>query len=252
MGTEAIVRPDGNDVLVLEFTGLSADQKFDRLLKDVPAVRLDPLTAGRAAVAELPVLAEAIRDRLPAGPPAFVLAHCTAAPLALHFAAACQRRDGVWPHAVLFDPNPGSAADLRREFGVLYRNLGGDPEPMLARSADEDGVTLVDSLHEALFGLRGEVVECYGGDTDAEELADHLLGRYAEWLRFLWHVTASEPVHAAGPVSVITAEPPTGLSSLLADPAAALVRCQPTDGQSILVSEAAGQALHDILAAAMV
>lgn len=244
------MRNEKHDVLVLEFTGLSVEQKFGQVLRGVQPVRIDPLAADlRAATSDLPVLADRIRDRLPTGPPDFILAYCTAAPLALQVAAACYRHDRVWPHTVLFDPDSGSAADLRREFGILYRNLGADPEPVLARSAHEEGGELMTTLQRELLGLRADLVALYGGDTDAEELVDHLLTRYRDWLLFLWHASTTPPVHSAGPVSVITAKAAGDLGSLLADPDAAVVRHCHTDGRPVLVSEPAEQALHEILAA---
>ncbi|WLQ32267.1 hypothetical protein P8A18_01860 [Streptomyces castrisilvae] len=231
-------------VLAIEFTGLPEEQKLDRLTKDVDCLRLDPLTVDRTGSPGLPELAARVRDGLTNGPPAFVLAYCTAAPLALHLAEACRQRFGTVPHAVLFDPDPGSASYLRTEFAVLCGNLGADPGAALERAAGLDGAALTAALQAELLALEGGLVRTYGGDQDAEDLVAHLLARYAVWLAFLAAGPAAGPAPAEGPVTVITGRPAVDLAALVTDPSRVTVHHCDTRGGPLLHSEAADTTLR--------
>lgn len=237
-------------VLALQFTGLPEDQKLDRLTKEVDCLRLDPLAVDRTGSLGLPALAVRIRDGLTDGPPGFVLAHCTAAPLALHLAAACEQRFGKAPHAVLLDPDPGSAAYLIEEFAVLCGNIGADPGAASARAAGLEGAALLTALRAELLALKDGLIETYGGDQDAEELVEHLLTRYCVWLAFLAAGPAVGPVRVAGPVSVITGGPAVDLAGLVTDPSRVTVHRCATNGQPLLLSEAADTAVRAVLAEA--
>lgn len=240
-----------HQVLALEFTGLPEDQKLDRLTKETDCVRVDPLTVDRTGSLGLPALAARVRDGLTDGPPAFVLAYCTAAPLALHLAGVCRQRFGAAPHAVLFDPDPGSSAYLLQEFAVLCGNLGVDPRAASARAAGLRGDALLTALRAELLALKDDLTEAYGGDEDAEELVEHLLTRYGVWLAFLAAGPAAGPVPVAGPVSVITGRDTVDLAGLVTDASQVTVhRCR-TDGQPLLLSEAAATTLRAVLAAAL-
>ncbi|WP_406447259.1 hypothetical protein OG782_00710 [Streptomyces sp. NBC_00876] len=236
--------------LALQFTGLPEDQKFDRLTKEVDCRSLDPLTLDRTGSLGLPALAARIRDGLTDGPPGFVLAYCTAAPLALHLAEACRQRFGTAPHAVLFDPDPGSSAYLIEEFSVLCGNLGADPGAASARAAGLEGAALLTALRAELLALKDGLTETYGGDQDAEELVEHLLTRYCAWLAFLAAGPAAGPVRATGPVTVVTGRPAVDLAALVTDPSRVTVHPCGTNGQPLLLSDAADTVLRTVLAQA--
>lgn len=249
---DAMTRLRCGPVQILEFTGLPADQKFDRLLEQVEPERLermDPLKAAGGASHEVPELALRLRDRATSGPPRFLLAYCTAAPLALHLAAAWQNGGAEPPHTVLFDPDPGSSTYLRQEFTTLCGNLGVDPAAALSRSARAEGDTLLALLCEDLRGFRETLTESYGGDAEADELVGHLLGRYDHWLAFLAAGMAAGPARVTGAVSVVTGagKPLPALDRMLADPSVATVHPCATQGSPLLVSDAAAATLRRIL-----
>jgi hypothetical protein len=239
-----------HQVLALEFTGLPEDQKLDRLTKETDCVRVDPLTVDRTGSLGLPALAARVRDGLMGGPPGFVLAYCTAAPLALHLAEACRQRFGAAPHAVLFDPDPGSSAYLLQEFAVLCGNLGVDARAASVRATGLRGDDLMTALRAELLALKDDLTEEYGGDEDAEDLVEHLLTRYCVWLAFLAAGPAAGPVPVTGPVSVITGRDAVDLAGLVTDPSRVMVhRCE-TDGRPLLLSETADTILRAVLAGA--
>ncbi|MFE6887348.1 hypothetical protein [Streptomyces sp. NPDC057694] len=240
-----------HQVLALEFTGLPEDQKLDRLTKETDCVRVDPLTVDRTGSLGLPALAARVRDGLTDGPPGFVLAYCTAAPLALHVAEACRQRFGTAaPHAVLFDPDPGSSAYLLQEFAVLCGNLGVDAGAASARAAGLRGDALLTALRAELLALKDDLTAAYGGDEDAEELVEHLLTRYCVWLAFLAAGPAAGPVPVTGPVTVITGRDAVDLTGLVTDPSGVTVHHCATNGGPLLLSEAADTTLRAVVAGA--
>ncbi|GAA4834494.1 hypothetical protein [Kitasatospora terrestris] len=209
-------------VLALEFRGVGDTADFGFLAAPggpVDLVRVDPLVHHIEHPLLLTEHARLILDALPAAPD-LVLAYCGTAALGLHICSV------AGTPAVLVDPYPVTAADLRKDFARLCASSGIDPAGLLDPEREPD----VARWESALLGSRDSMAEQYGGDDEAYELVDDLLDRYCGWLRFLRASMTAGPAATGGGISVITARPHPVLTPLLTAPAAARIHRVEAEG----------------------
>ena len=204
-------------ILALEFAGLGPQAHFDAMTAvagSASLIRLDPITGQRDRARTLDEQAQAIRRQLGETSPRLVLAHCTAAALALRLAAL----SGGSTHAVLFDPARTGLGELRTEFELLAGRLGAELSAG-QHDAQPSGTVAAAEYCRQLADLRQPLVADYGGDAEAEDLVEQLLLRYSCWLRYLGSVVDAAPVANRFPVStLVSADTEIDLAGLLTDP----------------------------------
>jgi hypothetical protein len=200
----------GVSVLALEFRGVSDSADF-RFLTDsagtTPIARVDPLVDHISRPHTLMEQARSLLGRQDVAP-RLVLGYCASAALAARIANLAAA------DLVLVDPDPVTSAYVRHEFEVLSRAAGAnvqDGEPL------PDDANVVD-LESRLLGSRARLAAAYGGDSEAFEMVDDLLGRYRAWLRFLNASADAGPTVLSGRVIVVAGKPLARLETLLAEP----------------------------------
>jgi hypothetical protein len=192
-------------VLALEFRAVPNAVDFGALGPAVGAaelVRVDPLEHHVGKPLTVDDQAGLLADVMPA-PLRLVVTYCGTAALGLHVAA----RTGA--AALLIDPFPVTAQDMRTDFARLCASLG------IAADAAGDEPDLP-RWEDMLLTSRTTLAETHGGDDEAYELVDDLLDRYRAWLRFLRASMVASPVAPAGEVTVVTTKRVPPLEKLLA------------------------------------
>jgi hypothetical protein len=204
-------------VVQLEFDGLGAEERFDRLraaLPPVPVHRVDPVFLNIAAdvFTAIAPRADRLADRLgalPARAAVVIQAYCTGTSLALA-AAARLERDGHEVRLVqLFNPEAVTPAHIETAYWELADRLGAPPgQPQqLARSVLGEGGP--DGAEGKLRALRSGL--CEAGqqfarrlgvpEPDAATFSLELVDRYCAWLNFLLSSLEAQP-EAEAPVRV--------------------------------------------------
>jgi hypothetical protein len=203
-------------VVQLEFDGLGAEERFDRLreaLPPVPVHRVDPVFLNTAADVFTGISPRADRLvrvlALPARAAVIIQAYCTGTSLALA-AAARLERDGHEVRLVqLFNPEAVTPAHIETAYWELADRLGAPPgQPQqLARSVLGEGGP--DGAEGKLRALRSGL--CEAGEQfarrlgvpepDAATFSLELVDRYSAWLNFLLSSLGAQP-EAEAPVRV--------------------------------------------------
>ncbi|MET7802164.1 hypothetical protein [Streptomyces decoyicus] len=202
-------------VLALEFRGVRETADFGFLTagaRRTGVTRVDPLqdhVSGRLALTDQ---AQRLVDTLTA-PPRLVLGYCASAGLAAriaHLAGAA---------LILVDPDPVSADYVRQEADILCRALGVVP----GGAAIPPTYGELAGFESLLLTSRDAQADVYGGDAEAYEMVDDLLGRYRAWLRFLDASAHRAPVTIEGAVTIVCGKPLPPLTGLLTNPESAHV-----------------------------
>lgn len=211
------MRGPGN-LLVVDFTGVDADRKFDGLIPPAwqsEVHKVDPLESHFERRLSLADQADEIAEGS-RRPVEFVLGFCAAAALVVNVAARLHTGTHI-PHVVLIDPYQVSEDRLRREFATLFDNLGGDADAAVAATRGDTGEALLQRLEAALLSRRDILVESCGGEA-AADVAMYLLYRYRAWLRFLSASARAAVPWRQGPISVMSSASGVDLSGVVADP----------------------------------